>query len=107
MGNVYSIQFHQNIISWCHTCLRYLPLLSILKKPSPRMLYDLPGDDLHDLMMLSEINVIRCDWLLNLNLIYETLVDFSAGKTQLVSFDQSNNTDAVDVKMDGSILEEK
>ena len=71
------------------------------------MLYDLPGDDLHDLMMLSEINVIRCDWLLNLNLIYETLVDFSAGKTQLVSFDQSNNTDAVDVKMDGSILEEK
>ena len=71
------------------------------------MLYDLPGDDLHDLMMLSEINVIRCDWLLNLNLIYETLVDFSAGKTQLVSFDRSNNTDAVDVKMDGSILEEK
>ena len=71
------------------------------------MLYDLPGDDLHDLMMLSEINVIRCDWLLNLNLIYETLVDFSAGKTQLVSFDQSNNTDAVDVKMDGSIFEEK
>ena len=32
------------------------------------------------------------------------LVDFSAGKTQLVSFDQSNNTGA---KMDGSVLEEK
>ena len=35
------------------------------------------------------------------------LVDFNAGKTQLVSFDRSNNTDAIVVKMDGSILEEK
>ena len=35
------------------------------------------------------------------------LVDFNAGKTQLVSFDRSNNTGAIDVKMDGSILEEK
>ena len=32
---------------------------------------------------------------------------FNAGKTQLVSFDQSNNTGAIDVKMDGSVLEEK
>ena len=35
------------------------------------------------------------------------LVDFNAGKTQLVSFDQSNNTGAINVKMDGSVLEEK
>ena len=35
------------------------------------------------------------------------LADFNAGKTQLVSFDQSNNTGAIDVKMDGSVLEEK
>ena len=35
------------------------------------------------------------------------LVDFNAGKTQLVSFDRSKNTGAVDVKMDGSILEER
>ena len=35
------------------------------------------------------------------------LVDFSAGKTQLVLFDQSKNTCAIDVKMHGSILEEK
>ena len=35
------------------------------------------------------------------------LVDFNAGKTQLISFDRSNNTGAIDVKMDGSILEEK
>ena len=35
------------------------------------------------------------------------LVDFSAGKTQLVSFDRSNNNGSIDVKMDGSVLEEK
>ena len=35
------------------------------------------------------------------------LVDFNAGKTQLVSFDRSNNNDSIDVKMNGSVLEEK
>ena len=34
------------------------------------------------------------------------LVDFNARKTQLVSFDRSNNIGAVDVKLDGSVLEE-
>ena len=35
------------------------------------------------------------------------LVDFNAGKTQLVLFDRSNNNGSIDVKMDGSFLEEK
>ena len=35
------------------------------------------------------------------------LVDFCAGKTQLVSFDRSNNTGYIDVKMDGSVLEKR
>ena len=35
------------------------------------------------------------------------LVDFNAGKTQLVSFDRSNNNGSIDVKMDESVLEEK
>ena len=34
------------------------------------------------------------------------LVDFNAGKTQLVSFDLSNNTGSIDVKMGASVLEE-
>ena len=34
-------------------------------------------------------------------------VEFNAGKTQLVLFDRSSNTGAIDVKTDGSILEEK
>ena len=35
------------------------------------------------------------------------LVDFNAGKTQLVSLDQSNNNSSIYVKMNGSFLEEK
>ena len=35
------------------------------------------------------------------------LPDFNTGKTQLVSFNWSNNTGAVDAKMDGYCLEEK
>ena len=35
------------------------------------------------------------------------LVHFNAGRTQLVSFDQCNNTGVIDVKMDRFVLEEK
>ena len=31
-------------------------------------------------------------------------LDFNAGKAQLVSFDWSNNSGSIDVKMDGSVL---
>ena len=34
-------------------------------------------------------------------------VDFNVGKTQLVLFDRSNNNGSIDVKMNGSVLEEK
>ena len=78
------------------------------------------------MILLSILNVIRhliCgnskNWLLNLNLIYETLwtgarsgllknsTFFNAGKTQLVLFDRSYNAGAIDVKIDGPVLEEK
>ena len=63
------------------------------------------------MILLSILSVIRhlicgsnLNWLLNLNLIYETLdwgkkwlADFNAGKTQLVSFDRSNSTGSIDV----------
>ena len=35
------------------------------------------------------------------------LVDFNTEKTQLVLFDRSNNNGSIDVKMDGSVFEEK
>ena len=59
------------------------------------------------------------NWLLNLNLICKThpflsvdwgkkwLVDFNAGESQLVLLDWYNNICSIDVKMDGSVLEEK
>ena len=34
------------------------------------------------------------------------LVDFNSGKTQVISFDGSNSIGAIDVKMDGFVLEE-
>ena len=34
-------------------------------------------------------------------------LDFSTGKTQLVLFDWSNNNGAIDMKVDGPVLEEK
>ena len=37
----------------------------------------------------------------------KSFVDFNAGKTQLLLLDQSNITDATDVKIDGSVPEEK
>ena len=40
-------------------------------------------------------------------LLMKWLVVSNAGKAQLVSFDHSNNTSAIDVKMNGSVLEEK
>ena len=35
------------------------------------------------------------------------LVDFNVGKNQLVLFDQSTNTEAIDVKINGFVFEEK
>ena len=35
------------------------------------------------------------------------LVDFNAGEAQIVPFDCSNKTGAIDVKMDGPVFEEK
>ena len=35
------------------------------------------------------------------------LVDFNVGKTQLVLLDQYKNTGAIDVKLEGSVVEEK
>ena len=35
------------------------------------------------------------------------LVDSNAGKTRLILFDRSNNTGAIDVKMEGSVLDKK
>ena len=73
-------------------------------------------------ILLSILSVIEhlirgnnLNWLLNLNLIQETLwtgvrsglLISRLGKLKLVLFDWSNNNDSIDVKMDGSVFEEK
>ena len=65
---------------------------------------DRASDLWHQLELASELESDlrdRVDW------DKKWLFDFNAGKTQLVSFDRSNNNGSIAVKMGGSILEEK
>ena len=90
-------------------------------------IYDLPDDVICDIAIYADETTLysKCDQASDLwqqleltsefesdlretvNWVEKWLVDFNAGKTQLVSFDQSNNNDSIYVKMDGSVLEEK
>ena len=95
--------------------------------PALFLLYinDLPDDDICDIYADDTTLYSKCDgasdlWQ-QLELASELesdlqdtvhwgkkwLVDFSAGKTQLIPFEQCNNNGSIDVKMDGSVLEEK
>ena len=97
--------------------------------PTLFLLYinDLPDNDICDIAIYADDTTLysKCDRASNLwqqlELASEPesdlrdtvewgkkwLVDFSAGKTQLVSFERSNDNGSIDVKMGGSILEEK
>ena len=97
--------------------------------PTLFLLYinDLPDDVICNIAIYADDTTLysKCDWASDLwqqlELASELesdlrdmvdwgkkwLVDFNAGKTQLVSFDWSNNNGSIDVKMGGSILEEK
>ena len=96
--------------------------------PTLSLLYinDLPDDVICDIAIYADDTTLysRCDWASDLwqqlELASELesdlqdmvdwgkkwLVDFCAGKTQLLSFGRSNNNVSIDVKMGGSILEE-
>ena len=96
--------------------------------PTLFLLYinDLPGDAIYDIAIYADTTLYsKCDqasdlWQ-QLELASELesdlrvvvdwgkkwLLDFNAGKTQLVSIDRSNNNGSIDVKICGSILEEK
>ena len=88
---------------------------------------DLPDDVMCDIAIYSDDTTLysKCDQVSDLceqlELTFELesnlrdtvdwdkkfLVDFIAGTTQLVSFDQSNDNGSIDVKRDGSLLEKK
>ena len=97
--------------------------------PTPFLLYnnDLPDDVICDIVINADDTTLysKCDQASDLwqqlelasELEYDLrglldwgrkwLVDFNAGKSQLVSFDWPNNTGAIEVKMNGSVLKEK
>ena len=97
--------------------------------PTLLLLYinDLPDDVICDIAIYADDTTVysKCDWASDLwqqielaseleSYLRDTvhwgkkwLVDLNAGETQLVSFDESNNKGSIDVKMGGSILEEK
>ena len=89
----------------------------------PTIHYDLPDDIICDSAIYADDTTLysKCNLWQQLELASELeydlqdtvdwgkkwLFDFSAGKTQLVSFDQSNNNGSIDAKMDGPVLKEK
>ena len=97
--------------------------------PTRFLLYinDLPYDVICDIAIYADDTTLysECDWASDLwqklELASELesdlrdtvdwgkkwLVDFNAGKTQIVSFDRFNNNSSINVKMDASVLEEK
>ena len=97
--------------------------------PTLFLLYitDLPEDVICNIAIYADDTTLysKCDQVSDLwqqpelaseleTLNYETLdwskmwlVDFSAGKTQLISFGWFNNNGSINVKMDGFVLEEK
>ena len=88
--------------------MTFLMMLSVilLSMPDDTTLYskcDLGSDLWQQLELASEL---KSDLRDTVDLGRKWLVDFNAGQTQLVSFDRSGNTGAIDVKMDRSVLEE-
>ena len=91
------------------------------------LINDLPDDVICDIAIYADDTTLysKCDWISDLwqqlelaselesdlqdtvDCSKKWLVDFNTGKTQLVSFDWSNNSGSIYVKMDGSVLEEK
>ena len=99
--------------SWCYTfptIINDLPdevICNIVGFADDTTLYS-KCDQASDLWQQQELaSELESDLLGTLDMNKKWLVDFHAGKAQLVSFDWSNNTGAIDVKMDGPVFEEK
>ena len=84
--------------------LSMLMILLSVQSVIRHLISDLLSDRWQQLELISELESDLRD---TVDWGKKWVVDFNAGKTQLVLFDQSNNNSSIDVKMDRSALEEK
>ena len=90
--------------SWDYTFLLYINDLpdDVICNTTLYSMCDQASDLWQQLELASELESGLSD-----NVDLKWLVDFNVGKTQLVLLDWSNNTGAIYVKMDGSVVKEK
>ena len=87
-------------VIWLSTLMILLSIQSVIKD----LISNQASDPRKQLELISELESDLRD---TVDWGKKWVVDFNAGKTHLVLFDRSNNNDSIDVKMDGSVLEEK
>ena len=91
-----------------YTLMTFLMMLSVILISMLMILLSCKCDQASDMRQHLELaSELESDLQDTVDRGRKWLVYFKAGKTQLVSFDQSNNTGAGNVKMDGSVFEEK
>ena len=90
--------------SWDYTFLLYINDLpdDVICNTTLYSMCDQASDLWQQLELASELESGLSD-----NVDLKWLVDFNVGKTQLVLLDWSNNTGAIYVKMDASVVKEK
>ena len=88
-----------------YTLMIFLTMVSVILLSMLMILLSIRASDLWQQLELA--SELESDLRDTVDWVKKWLVGFNAGKTQLVSFDRSNNNGSVDVKMGGSILEKK
>ena len=88
----------------CCILMTFLMMLSVILLSMLMVLLSTVSGIRHQLELATELESDLRD---NVDCDKTRLVDFNVGETQLVSFDRTNSTGVIDVKMDESILGKK
>ena len=97
--------------SSCHTLMNILMMLSVILVSMLKILLSILSVIRHlwlsVIRQLELVSELKPDLLHTIGWGKKQLVDFGYGRYSIDSFDWSNNTGAICVKMDGSVLKEK